>query len=357
MQTLNKNNKVLFVLASLNGGGAERLSVDLANHASEMGMDVSLFVGNYTGPYVEQISHSVQVKRGSGAGLSKSLFSLAQLIRKGEFDYIFCSQEYVICITYFALLLSGKAGSCKLIAREASTPSVNVIKNFKGKLFKRLIKQVYASVDTLIAPTASVKEDIVQFYGINRRVEVLANPIDEYKIKREALENACSESLPEPYIVTVGRLIESKGVQTILAAMSKAKSSKFSLVVLGEGEFKSDLENLTRQYGLEDRVVYLGFKSNPFPYIAKASLFVLASRYEGMPNALIQASILGVPCCSSLSTGVVKELVDDNCIFQYGNDKELTTILDRVFEDKELPVNKNYGFLSPKQFIENVFEF
>ncbi|MCR9908105.1 glycosyltransferase [Vibrio campbellii] len=357
MQTIDKNNKVLFVLASLKGGGAERLSVDLANHASEMGMDVSLFVGNYTGPYIEQISHSVKVKRGSGARLSKSLFRLAQLIRKGDFDCIFCSQEYVISITYFALVLSGRVRSCKLIAREASTPSMNVIKNFKGQLLKRLIKKVYASVDTLIAPTTGVKEDIVQFYGINRRIEVLANPIDEYKIKREAEEDVFLKSFSEPYVVTVGRLIESKGVQTILEAMSKAKSRNFSLVVLGDGDYKKYLENLTRQYALEERVFYLGFKSNPFPYISGASLFVLASRYEGMPNALIQASILNVPCCSSLNSDVVKDLVDDSCIFQYGNDNELTTIIDRVFEDNELPINKSYSFLSPKQFIEIAFDF
>lgn len=348
--------KLLFVLASLEGGGAERLTVDLANHTSKSNFNTTLFVGNYSGPYIEHLSKQVNVKRGLGKKFSKSLLCLSKLIRENNFDYIFCSQEYVVCISYFALLFSGRSNNCKLIGREASTPSINLERSIKGSLLKQMIRYVYSSIDILIAPTLHVKNDILQFYGIKREIVVLANPIDVIAVKNLSEDSAQIKPPLTPYIITVGRLIESKGIQTILEAMKDSEVSGFSLVVLGEGPYKSDLLSLTQKYGLQNRVFYLGFKNNPFPYIRNASMFVLASKYEGMPNALIQSYILGVPCCSSYSSSVVGELVDDRFIFDYGDTGHLASIFKLAFVNGYFPNNKIFNFKTLEQFVMSVFK-
>ena len=354
---LTANKKILFVLASLRGGGAERLTVDLANAAVDKGYQVTLYVACYEGPYIDLLSSKIKIVKGLNSKFSRSLFPLKKLIKSARFHLIFCSQEYVISIVYFALLFSGRAKKCKLIAREASTPSSNVKGSLKIQLLKYIIKAVYNRVDKLIAPTASVKDDLKLFYGLNRNVEVMNNPISKAKVLYAANQvSQISENLPEEYIISVGRLIETKGVQTILTAIRDGNLTGVSLVILGDGDYRKKLENLAFDLNLSDRVFFLGFKPNPFPYISRAKVFISGSEYEGMPNTLLQASILNVPCISSLSTGVVHDLVDDSFIFRYGDATTLSEMLRKVYIRGVEPRNKNYQFISPSDYLTNIID-
>ncbi|KZW98825.1 hypothetical protein JL49_20755 [Pseudoalteromonas luteoviolacea] len=350
---------LLFVSASLRGGGAERVAVELVNAACDAGFNATFFVGCYEGPYIELVSPKANIVVGGHRRFSRSLFKLSREIRKGNYDYIFCSQQYVVTIAYVALCLSGKKGQTKLLAREASTPSkVSVLKSgIKGRVFRVLFRFVYSGVDRLIAPSENVMTDMKVFYDLNRDIKVINNPINRDEIiNKSQLNEQVGLNLTNRYIVAVGRLIENKGVHTIIKALSRSGVSDVDLVVLGDGEYIEELKLLASNLDLTNRVHFLGFLVNPFPVISNAELFVMGSKFEGMPNVLLQASILGIPCLSTPNTGIVHELVDKEFIFPYEDDVALSSLLINVFDEGKLPKNKEFEFMSPEKFLSEVLD-
>jgi glycosyltransferase involved in cell wall biosynthesis len=121
-------------------------------------------------------------------------------------------------------------------------------------------------------------------------------------------------------IIAVGRLNEQKDFKTLINAFAiAAKQKKLTLLILGEGEEREPLTRQIADLGLSDLVHMPGFTPNPFPYMKKADVFVLSSRYEGLPNALIQALMLRTRCVSTkcptgpaeiLENGELGELVE-----------------------------------------------
>lgn len=349
---------ILIVLASLRGGGAEKLMVEIANNASILGYKVTMFVGALEGPYINLVSENVEVQQGAGKKFSRSIPRLSKVLRKYDFDYVICSQEYVISVTYFAMLIAQKLKRIPIIGREASTPSKNLGSGFKSALMKYLIRFCYKRIDVLVAPTIEVKEDLINFYKLNRVIKVVSNPVDVSKIKSESTLPFDSQvKLDDRFkILVVGRLIESKGVQHVISALAKLKRDDYTLIVAGEGDYKVYLSDLAISLGISEKVKFLGFVENPFPLMKNASLLVLSSEYEGMPNSLIQASALGTPCLSTNCSGVVSELIQPNCIFRFGDVDELAELLLKVLEGTLVPANKTVQLIDHSEFLNNVLE-
>lgn len=98
----------------------------------------------------------------------------------------------------------------------------------------------------------------------------------------------------------VGRLTEQKGFDTLVKAFATLRASRpCRLIILGEGELRPELEALARDLGIEADVDLAGFVGNPFPYMANCAVFVLSSRWEGLPNVLIQAMAVGAKVVAS----------------------------------------------------------
>nr|WP_278252245.1 glycosyltransferase [Deferrivibrio essentukiensis] len=139
-------------------------------------------------------------------------------------------------------------------------------------------------------------------------------PIDEIRRKSE-------EELPkefkylenENYIINVGSLCYQKGQDLLIKAYSKLDDIKdnYKLVLVGRGPDKDKLVNLTNELGLKDRVIFIDFQNNPYPFIKHAEIFVLSSRYEGFPNVLIEAMICGTPVVSFDCPTGPNEIIDN----------------------------------------------
>ena len=103
-----------------------------------------------------------------------------------------------------------------------------------------------------------------------------------------------------PVILAAGRFAREKDHPTLLMAFAEvAKTRPARLVVLGEGQERSNLENLARELGIAHVVDFPGFKLNPFAYMSRASVFAHSSTHEGSPNVLIQAMACGTPVVST----------------------------------------------------------
>ncbi len=169
---------------------------------------------------------------------------------------------------------------------------------------QKLIKLLYGRADTIIAQTKEMKEELVENTGIpSAKIKILENPID-----RDAIDK-CMENCATPYpddglkhFVAVGRFSHQKGFDLLVKAFHEMYQSntRASLYIVGtfEGTAKPSYDivtDLVKQYRLEDSVHFVGYQRNPYPYIRYADSFVLSSRWEGLPNVLIEALYLGTP--------------------------------------------------------------
>ena len=141
-----------------------------------------------------------------------------------------------------------------------------------------------------------------------------------------------------PAILTVGRLSAEKDYHTLLAAFAGASLEGWRLAVVGSGEQESELRGLADQLGITKRVDWYGFVRDPFPFYRSAQIFVLPSRFEGMPNALLEAMSFSLPCVVSDGSEGFGELIEhgrSGLIFPGGDALELSrALVDRAVKQR-----------------------
>lgn len=137
-----------------------------------------------------------------------------------------------------------------------------------------------------------------------KTLRVITNPCPVNQIHAMAKEN--DPDLPTtPYIVNVARLVPQKGHALLLDAFARARIPH-QLVIVGEGPLRQELEQKARSLGIADRVLFAGKRTNPYPWMQRADLFVLASEYEGLGIVLTEALACGTPILSTDSRGGVR---------------------------------------------------
>lgn len=164
---------------------------------------------------------------------------------------------------------------------------------------KKLIESTYTRHPITCVSRGSM-EGLVSGFSINQPVTYIYNPVDVESIVKKAESDtdiAYIRSLGE-YIVSVGALVPSKNHKMLIQAWKRA-DVPHKLVFLGRGQEEAGMRSLARELGVEDRVVFAGYRVNPFPFVKHAKLFVLSSQYEGFACALTEAIALNVPVVST----------------------------------------------------------
>jgi len=159
-------------------------------------------------------------------------------------------------------------------------------------------KLAYQYARRVLGVSTGVTDDLVEHFGVERsRAVTIFNPYDLEAIKREASHEP-EIVLPERFIIAVGRLNRGKNFSQLIEAFLQARLQT-SLVILGEGPERDNLEQLIKAYGAQERIFLPGYVRNPFSIAAKAEFFVASSINEGFPNAMVEAMILGRPIVAS----------------------------------------------------------
>ena len=150
-------------------------------------------------------------------------------------------------------------------------------------------------------------------------VQVIYNPIVTPELQKKAvsnLEHPWFRTGEPPVVLGVGRLTTQKAFSVLIEAFAQVKKSQPArLLILGEGEERPMLEALIKQFGLEQDVSLPGFVSNPYPYMAHAALFVLSSKWEGLPTVLVEAMSLRTPVIATDCPSGPQEILGNG---QYG---------------------------------------
>lgn len=288
--------KTVYVINSLEGGGAERVFVELVSSVSSEesvvgGVDVVL-LDNKDDVYT--LPDSVNVHRiGLNFGLPLispllQFLSFLKLIVSLKPDVLigFLTRANVMCV--FAAKLTGK----RAVISERS----NTVGRLRGRLAavkRRFVAFAYHRADLVVAVSKGVARCLINDIGIPQsKVAILSNPVNPGHITTLANESLLDGDENDKRLVAMGRLVKSKGFDDLIRAYHRS-GLQCGLTILGEGPERANLQTLVQELSVD--VELPGFVANPYSYIKSANMFILSSHLEGFPNALLEAMALSRP--------------------------------------------------------------
>ena len=287
-------NGVTFVIRSLMGGGAERVLSTMANYWVERGVAVSVItsVPSRLDAYpldsrVRRITLACPKTLFSRNGYPWSIRRLRRAIIKQGHDIVISFMDRSNVPT----LLATRGLNKHVIIAERIDPRTQ---NYT--LLRRCCMRLcYPWADALTVLTENVKTQWAERFLPADRVHVIHNPVLPL-----AVDSPIADWLPAKFICCVGRLHRQKGFDLLFQALPPvfARHPDVKLVILGEGPERAALTRQAEELGIADNILMPGFIHNPHAIVRRASLFVLPSRFEGFPNALIEAMALARPVIS-----------------------------------------------------------
>ncbi len=312
---IRSKERLAFFLPGLYEGGAERIILNLIQAVAERGYPVDLVLVRAEGPYMDQIPESVRLIDLGAARVLTSIPALVDYLDR-ERPIALLSALFANVVALISRRLSGFPG--RLLISEHNTLS-SVTRNqadVRWQIYPRLAGWLYPWADEIIAVSNSVADDLANTAAIPRnRIKVIVNPVITPDLRRKSEESLAHPWFgigEPPVILSVGRLTAQKAFDVLIQAFSRVrKKCPVRLLILGEGQERPRLEALVRQLGLERDVYFAGFVQNPYSYMAQAALFVLSSRWEGLPTALIEALYLGIPLVATDCPGGSREILKD----------------------------------------------
>lgn len=308
------------LISGLGLGGVERTMLTLAGGLADRGVSVDLLVSDDSGPFRHLVPRTVRLvnlsrwwlrlpvirdrKRRKALLLSPAI---ADYLRREQPVAMLSASHYINLAAIWGKELAGS--STRLIISQRTQLSVAIANSNLPLLRRRpllawMTRRYYPRADAIVAVSDGVADDLAEVARLPRQsVITVYNPTDLAYIAGRAAEPAGHPWLGDggaPVIVAVGRLAAQKDYITLLQAFAKLRTLRpVRLVVLGEGRKRPELEMLATELGIADAVAMPGYAENPFAALARADLYVLSSRYEGLPGALIQALACG---CTVVST-------------------------------------------------------
>jgi glycosyltransferase involved in cell wall biosynthesis len=299
---MSSKNKITLFIPNLNGGGAERMMVTLANGFNYEGFEVNLLLCKKEGIYLRDLVQGIKIINLNSKTTFSSLFKVIRYLKDNRPDIFLSSLTNANIVAILAKRIS--MSPTKLFIREACIiPPISEV-SCSFKLLYSLMKLVYPLAKNIIAISNGVKDDLVSKIRLDRScVKVIYNPAVSpllAKKKNETVEHYWLLKKTIPVIIAVGRLTRQKDFQTLIMAFSLVRKKKLlRLIIVGEGEEYENLKNLAFHIGYPDDISFTGFTTNPFALMSKADVFVLSSRWEGFGNVLVEAMGCGVNIVST----------------------------------------------------------
>lgn len=331
--------RLMFYIATLHGGGAERVVANLANEFANNRAEVYLVTDDYYNDEYE-INNSVKrliLKKTNGCSKIKKniiqIFSLRKIIKKYKPNVMVSFLPENNFRAHFAML--------NLRIRHVVS-----LRNSPNKVFElsrsgKLIKYVFRKADTIIVQTKDAQEWIKN--NIHKNSFIIMNQVAEVFFDTQRSE--------EKNIVAVGKFLPQKNHMFLIRSFAKiANQIDDNLVIYGEGMLREAYEELVRELKIENRVQLPGFSENLQQVYSKCKMFVLSSDFEGMPNVLLEAMATGTPCISTDCPCGGPRMVIENGVngrlVTCGNETELAETM--LFCLKNDSVRKKMGEIAAK---------
>jgi glycosyltransferase involved in cell wall biosynthesis len=307
--------RVAIFTANMDGGGAERAMLKLAGGIAGRGYDVDLVLSRAEGHYLQEVPDSVRIVDLHARRVLSSIPGLVRYLRRERPNAMLTSMNYVNIVGIWARTLARV--DTRLIVNEQNALSLEASHSprRRHRLMPRLIKRFYPWADGVTSVARGTADDLVGTAGVSPNlIEVVHNPIVTTELRElvaEPLGHPWFGPGQVPVVLGVGRLAPQKDFGMLVGAFAKVVVRRpCRLMILGDGPERASLEALVAERGLTGSVDLPGWIPNPYPYMAHAGVFVLSSRWEGLPSVLIEALFCEVPVVATDCLSGPREILE-----------------------------------------------
>ena len=312
--------KLLFLIHNLGSGGAEKVLVNLVNNMDNEKNDITvitLFGGGINEQFLSKKIkyHSVFPRMIRGNSYLMKLLSPRQLHK------LCVKEQYDVEIAYLegpsSRVISGCPDKRTKLISWIHVEQHNMKKVAGSFRSNKEALSCYNRFNQVVCVSKFVKNDFTRVLNYKNPVTVLYNTIESDKIRSAALESVSEmNTSAEKKLIAVGTLKASKGYMRLLEIIRKLKEEhSIHLYILGIGPLEKEMTKFINDNDLNENVTLLGYKTNPYKYVANSDLLVCASFAEGFSTAVSEALIVGTPVCTVNVSGMT-ELLGDNS--EYG---------------------------------------
>lgn len=303
--------KTLFVLPSLSAGGAERVLITFMNGADrDIYAPVFLSVSQESA-LKDLIDPSIPCYAIGRVSVFRSLWPLYKTIKDIKPDIVISTMAHM---NFALLLLKPFFPQIKFIVREAITPSYFYGKyKMRGGLIRGLYRFLYPKADMVLSPTQKVFDEFAELSMAGEHYAVIRNPVDVAKMRNAPLDGDGFGSRSDTVrFLCCGRLEYQKGFDRLIKKMADfTMPYDWHLDIVGGGPEHKNLQNLIAQNGLQDKITLQGFQKEPYKFFARADCFLLPSRFEGLPNVVLESLACGTPVIATKESGGIDEIAKD----------------------------------------------
>lgn len=287
----------------------------LAQGLAERGLFVDIVLAKAEGPYLKQIPDTVRVIDLNASRVLTSLPGLVRYLRHERPSALLSALDHANVVSILARRIARISTRVVVSVHNTISIASRQSTTTRGRMMPIFMRWLYPYADEIIAVSRESAVDLARLLQIPKtRIRVIYNPVFTSALLQSAEQpilHPWFQSDQSPVAIAVGRLTAQKDFPTLLQAFALVRQRyNAKLLILGEGEERERLEKMTESLNLQEDVDMPGFVENPYTYMKRAKVFVLSSRWEGLPTVLIEAMACGTPVVATDCPSGPREILE-----------------------------------------------
>ena len=349
-----KKKKALIILPSYSVGGAEKVIWSYFKNFKDSNIFLKLLVVN-----AKDACGDLKNKNVLNLNFSRFIYAVPRILsilRNENINVVISTFPNISVILLFLKYLY--LIKVKIIVRQPNVIEKSLKGSTKLYILKILYKFFIKYTDAAIVTSEFMKEEILKYNLDRKKIFLIRNPISIEETRKGVIPLRLGAD--KLTLIFVGRLVYQKGIDRIFYLL--ANNENIKLIVVGEGNFKSKLIKQAKNLNIEDRIKFLGKILKPYDLIAGSDYFILPSRWEGLPNCVLESLALGTPVISTkqvFSLNDFKQNICNKSIMLFENISEISKKID--FLEKRKDYNKPklrdsllINYISPANFNKKI---